>query len=234
HLAMLDLPKFHELDHVMWSLVQEMRISLIFPMIIWGCRYRWGLTLAGAIAISALSLAAHHYIKASLLVDPFLTLQYIYLFAAGAVIALNAGQVKAFFDRLPKSVRVALWLATLFLMTYPANRQMGLFICGATSILLVCLCFTERRVDAWLSARPLVWLGRISYSLYLLHVPIILFVLHVFYGKAPVYILLLGSVGVSLVAAELTYRFVEVPAIKLGRRLAKSTAPKTAASMQAA
>jgi peptidoglycan/LPS O-acetylase OafA/YrhL len=234
HLAMLDLPKFHELDHVMWSLVQEMRISLIFPLIIWGVKYRWKLTMLSAIATSAFALVIHHYLKAPLIVDPFATLQYVYLFAAGAILALNAEKARAFFAKLPGYVRAALWFATLCLVTYPANRQLGLFVCGSASVMLVCLCFAERRVDEWLSAKPFVWLGKISYSLYLLHVPILLFIVHVLYGKAPLLALLACTVAISLISAELAYRFVEVPAIKLGRRLANSTSSKTVTSLQAA
>jgi len=62
---------------------------------------------------------------------------------------------------------------------------------------------------------PLLWLGRISYSLYLVHGLLILILpraLPVWYGLP----LLLG---VSLILSQLTYRWIERPAVKLQHRL---------------
>jgi peptidoglycan/LPS O-acetylase OafA/YrhL len=55
---------------------------------------------------------------------------------------------------------------------------------------------------ALLSLRPLVLLGRISYSLYLWHVP----VFAVFGYRHPLF-----ALPISLAAAGLSYRFVEQP-----------------------
>jgi peptidoglycan/LPS O-acetylase OafA/YrhL len=42
HLLMVGTPIANRLDGVMWTLVHEMRISLIFPAILWSVtRYRW-------------------------------------------------------------------------------------------------------------------------------------------------------------------------------------------------
>jgi len=151
--------------------------------------------------------------------DPFLTLQYVYLFAAGAVLALHAKDVRGLFSAAPAPLKMALWLITLFFVTYPANKNLGLFVCGMASISLVALCFADEVADRYLSSPVPMWLGRVSYSLYLLHVPILDFVLHNFYGTVPLIGLIALAVGLSLVAAELAYRFVERPAIALGRRL---------------
>lgn len=68
--------------------------------------------------------------------------------------------------------------------------------------------------DAWLnrtvlSARPMVWLGLISYPLYLWHWPVISF-LHV--SKMPVNeAVMAGALAVSVLLAWLTYRFIEKP-----------------------
>ena len=63
-----------------------------------------------------------------------------------------------------------------------------------------------------LKVRPMQWLGRISYSLYLWHWPILLMAL---WAIAPVagHALLLGAAGIllSLMLAALTHRFVENP-----------------------
>jgi len=71
-----------------------------------------------------------------------------------------------------------------------------------------------------LSSRPFVWLGSISYSLYLIHVPVLV-AMYVFVGGdrgnpliRPVALIL------ALAVATLLTRWVERPAMRAGRRLA--------------
>ena len=58
------------------------------------------------------------------------------------------------------------------------------------------------------------WLGRISYSVYLLH-PIVLLALYPMHW--PVWGFLPALLAGSLLLAELAYRFVEMPGVALGR-----------------
>jgi peptidoglycan/LPS O-acetylase OafA/YrhL len=227
HLVMADAPLYRELDHVVWSLAIELRISMIFPVIAIYTRRNWLMTNLLCIAISASALACHHFMKANLLFDPFLTLQYLYLFSAGATLAFKASEIRILLDRQPPSVRASLWIATLIMVTFPANKHFGLFICGTAAIMLVALSFADTAVDAHLSKAIPKWLGRVSYSLYLLHVPVLLFVLHCFYGTAPLVVLLAAVIAVSLALAELSYRFVEHPTITLGRFLADKSRRST-------
>ena len=63
-----------------------------------------------------------------------------------------------------------------------------------------------------------IYLGKISYSLYLLHAVILLAMLHAFYGVIRLPVLLLLSIGVTFIVSDLAYRFVEKPAINISRR----------------
>lgn len=79
--------------------------------------------------------------------------------------------------------------------------------------------------NAWfnrifLSNRLLVWIGLISFPLYLWHWPLLVFAeLHE--GKAPSNDIRLGMIAVSILLAWLTYRFVERP-IRFGKLVVKS------------
>jgi peptidoglycan/LPS O-acetylase OafA/YrhL len=63
---------------------------------------------------------------------------------------------------------------------------------------------------AVLSSRAIVWVGLISYPLYLWHWPLLSF-LHIFESGQPSKILLLSGVTLSFILAWLTYWFVERP-----------------------
>jgi peptidoglycan/LPS O-acetylase OafA/YrhL len=73
------------------------------------------------------------------------------------------------------------------------------------------------------AARPLAWLGDISYSLYLLHMPVgfaVLGVLHRF--DAPSSLATILGTTASLAAAHVSYRLVERPSQRFARHLLRS------------
>jgi peptidoglycan/LPS O-acetylase OafA/YrhL len=106
-------------------------------------------------------------------------------------------------------VRPAVWSLTIVLVTATFAAAMA---------------WRARRVPAFLS-----WLGTISYSLYLVHLPILLVFMHVageMRGAPP-----LAQIGISvaflallLPASWLSHRFLELPLQRVGRRLAAQPA----------
>jgi peptidoglycan/LPS O-acetylase OafA/YrhL len=72
-----------------------------------------------------------------------------------------------------------------------------------------------------LASRPFVWLGVVSYSFYLWHQPIIKAVpkrWYALHGPWASFATISLELGLSLVAAAISFRFVERPGILLGRR----------------
>ncbi|MBL6854594.1 MAG: acyltransferase [Alphaproteobacteria bacterium] len=74
--------------------------------------------------------------------------------------------------------------------------------------------------------QPLRWLGKVSYSIYLVHIPILY---AVFYFALPLLpnigrggylaLTLASTIGATIAAAAVTYRFIEKPGMALGKRL---------------
>jgi peptidoglycan/LPS O-acetylase OafA/YrhL len=100
---------------------------------------------------------------------------------------------------------------------------------GCALILLASL--SSRRIQAVLNLSPLVFLGKISYSVYLLQFIIILCLLppwihclNLIGMEKPVWLLplsLIFSVGVTVGLSALSYRYIETPCIELGQWLSK-------------
>lgn len=91
----------------------------------------------------------------------------------------------------------------------------------------------RRTALASLQARPLHRLGLISYSVYLWHFPLLWFVrLHVpgsrYDGPLGLIADLVGISALTLVAATLTYRYVELPALRRKRPAAVASVPAAA------
>ena len=80
---------------------------------------------------------------------------------------------------------------------------------------------SENRLQKFLSNNWIVYIGTLSYSLYLWHWPILSF-LHIIYGELPGIDIRVCAVLLSILLAWLTYRFVERP-IRFGSRRSRKT-----------
>jgi peptidoglycan/LPS O-acetylase OafA/YrhL len=217
-LALTDKPALQGLDSVMWSLVHEIRISIIFPLIAWCVRRNWYLTALAALIVSVFSRYSAFFHPSGLPYDPIQTLQYLFLFAGGAALALNAQRVRRRLGKAPPWPKALLWILALVLIVLPMTPRLGT-IAGFAAILIVALCL-DPALDAVLSHGLATWLGKISYSLYLVHLLVLLTLVQLFFGRVPLPLLLLFAVLLSLLFAELAYRTIEKPSMDAGRRIA--------------
>ncbi|MGW0809667.1 acyltransferase family protein [Nonomuraea sp. NPDC002799] len=101
----------------------------------------------------------------------------------------------------------------------------GLTIVLAGATFASAMAWRGRRVPALLT-----WLGAISYSLYLVHLPILLIVMRVVgemrWAPLPAQLGIgVAVLGLLLPASWLTYRFIELPMQRLGRRCAARLGP---------
>ena len=208
----------------LWSLAWEMWFSLLLPIgvILAVATRRW--TLAWAAALLVASTVGY-----LLAVEP---LMYLPAFALGALLAANHASLRAISTRL--AVRpggVLLWtlvavLGPLLLtahwllrpvLTAPwSELTLALRVPGA--VLVVATVALWPAAQQLLSGRLLGWLGRISFSLYLVHFPVVVTFGQVF-GPEHWWWGAMVSVTVSLVLAQLMYRWVELPAQALAARV---------------
>lgn len=74
-----------------------------------------------------------------------------------------------------------------------------------------------------LSWRPFVYLGEVSFSLYLLHMFIIRYAMLVPWSP---YLVAWGTLALAVLVATVTYRLIEEPGIRTGRRVAAWLRPR--------
>jgi peptidoglycan/LPS O-acetylase OafA/YrhL len=96
-------------------------------------------------------------------------------------------------------------------------------VVGATGLVLSAIAVpTVRRA---LDRAPFQWLGRISFSLYLIHIPIIATLSFVL-GDGNWFIVALLTIPLSLLSALAFHRAIERPAHGLARKTSKAVAAK--------
>jgi peptidoglycan/LPS O-acetylase OafA/YrhL len=126
--------------------------------------------------------------------------------------------------RIPPSVFWGFALAMLVRLGLDWTLDIAVALITGVTIYLI---GRLRRLD-WGAARALQHLGKISYSLYLIHYPISHFVVNFGYGltgDAPYAAVgwIAVAVVLSLCGAQALYLFVEAPSLKLAERLKRRT-----------
>jgi peptidoglycan/LPS O-acetylase OafA/YrhL len=222
HLMMTGMKDEEMLDIPMWSLVHELRLSLIFPFLIALVRIEAGWAVVSAIALHVLStFALFHVGEDSLPGTLFATGQFVVCFVVGIALALHVPIWSRTLRNLPSFGRLFLWIASFSALLCPATAfGMGrsAWIAGAAG--LITLCLSSPTAERLLSKQIPQWLGQVSYSLYLFHMPVLLTAVHALRDTVPQWAILSGVIAVSLCVAQLMFLYVERPSMRLSRRLA--------------
>lgn len=209
-----------DLNPPIWSLAYELRLSLLVPFLVLLPRHPLASLAIGA----AVYLAADQVLKASSAPVPPLVAGSV-----GGIVAATAFYLPAFlFGIATARVAVAMKtdvaqpigiavLAAIGIAALYMTNDLALMLAAVVAIIA---CLRTSLIRSALVAAPIQWLGRVSYSLYLIHVPVALALTHLLQGRLPSLVLVLCIVAVSLPAAALTWYLVEAPSQRLGRRLA--------------
>lgn len=214
-----------------WSLAIETQFYLIYPLILLGIyklvksrgegRAKRGLLFAGV----TLLLALISVILMIVLFDPQQDASRVYYGTDTRAFSLPFGALLAILweyrmvpRRLSASVNMVLGsvsFAVLLVMTIAINGSSNFWYRGGQffgTILTVLMVYAVSGRKTWLSrflSNPVLkWIGDRSYSIYLWHYPIILLISK---GIKASWWITLIEIVLSVVLAELSYRFIETP-----------------------
>ena len=220
-----------DLDSPMWSLMHEMRVSLIFPILVALTLWNWPVALLGSVACSVVCVEAGAHGWMGRAAWPIVsTGTYVFLFVAGTAMARGLPAIRRGVAGLPVAAITGLWVvAAGGLCVCPVQTaivlglraDVALVSCGFAAALVVLLCAVEGRAFRALLGPIPLYLGRISHSLYLLHVIVLVAVVRELRGWLPVPLLVVLGIAVSIGLADLCQRWVEVPSTALERRLSR-------------
>jgi peptidoglycan/LPS O-acetylase OafA/YrhL len=214
-----------DIDSPLWSLQWEVIFSLLLPLYVLAARRlsaRLAL-LAGVLLLAVVAIGK---------LTDVLALQYLPIFGLGVLVARHLDVLSTMAQRWTRRGRwTALGVVTLLLLNaewllgavpsvprLAAEAGVGAALVG--SVLAVLIALFAPRVRSFLQTPVLQWLGSRSFSLYLVHEPIVVACAFTVGRSAP-WITAAVAVPSALVIAELFFRFVERPSHRLARSLAK-------------
>jgi peptidoglycan/LPS O-acetylase OafA/YrhL len=206
-----------------WTLPIELLISLLIPV--------------------GVLLAARHtgwlIFFTLVLIGPLQATYFIYHFTLGVLIAKFYQDIQAWLEP-GRGWKLVLLLIGIFLYTFrytlPVLLRWALpdgviwIVTGSGAALLLLVVIGSAHVKTFLSFAWFRFVGRVSYSVYLIHylvlillTPLALTLLHA--PKAYSHLAwaagLIFTVAATLALAALSYRWIEVPSMTLGKSLAK-------------
>ncbi len=223
------------LDRVAWSLVHEIRLSVVFPLLLLAAS-RTPLAVAlGSMALFAFGQrwsgcdapACLPFNGAGTAASFGATAYFVAFFVAGLLLARNRAAIPALAAKAGAPGLALAWTAAIAGLIVPFKFELLPDAeVGLAATLLLALVVAGGRPARLLGCTPLRWLGRVSFSLYLCHLLVLALVLRL--GAGADRRLLLGAVLLlSLVAAECVHRLAEAPCMRLGRWLAAPERART-------
>jgi peptidoglycan/LPS O-acetylase OafA/YrhL len=209
------------INWVYWTLCFEIQFYLMFCALL-GVAHRWRRDVTDrrpqyiVFMLAAIASVAWPLIPALHLRGLALPNWHGFLLGAFACWTLR-GTIRAHWF-----VLYALLLCGVFAVT----RDSFTIVCVITATIIL-LTGRAGRLGSWLGARWLQFLGKVSYSLYLLHIPIsgaAFFLIGRFLGKSPTQdaIAMVLAIVINCVAAQIFWWLIERPSTTLARRVRKS------------
>ena len=117
------------------------------------------------------------------------------------------------------------WVIAFALLAVPYTKGY-LELCYAVgALMLIVLCLHSAAARRFLNRSVFLWLGKVSYSLYLSHQVILIALVYLLHDTLPMIAILPLVLIASLLAAELMNRTVEMPSSELGKRLSRWNSP---------
>lgn len=220
----------------LWSLRFEVLFSLLLPLYLLGGKLfpRAGVAKFTALVVLVAALDAGS-VSRTTLDQP----KYLVMFAFGVLLAFEQPRIALLARRLtatPMRGMLTAALCVVLLTGEALRRSVGensaaiagfvsaMLLVGASLAVVLALHWDPLRRA--LSTRRVAWLGSRSFSLYLVHEPLLVTVAQLWPGM-PVLPRLVLVLALSLVVSEVFFRIVERPAHQLSRWVARRTGPRT-------
>ncbi|MBB2155764.1 acyltransferase [Gluconacetobacter diazotrophicus] len=222
HVGLALVGAYTRYNGPMWSLRVELIFSVLFPFILIAMRHvrirPWA--LAGFLVLALVPMPSE------------IGLNFGLAFAVGALIPMLPRVDWAAAPAIPVMAVVVLLYDRLALGGHAVPEQIYDVIETLAAFVIVRDLYASGRSSTVLNHRAAVWVGELSYSVYLLHLPILLVLFDLMQhqvGLRPLLadpdvtqlMLALLTIAVTLAVSSVTYRLVELPLHNVGRALAR-------------
>lgn len=214
---------------VVWTLYHEMRISIIFPVIAFIIlKLNFKKSIFVAILFSFGTMGLIYWLSSFMTIGDSLirtfgdTFFYSFYFFIGGYLCRYKDRIVTFYKNKGKVFVFATFFAALILIAnwwmynfinisqYRANN----IVAGIGMILLFISTMSSPLAQKMLGVKFLKWTGKISYSTYLTHMPVIMLTTTLLSSKIGMWQSMICALLLVLPVANIFYKLVEVPSMR--------------------
>jgi peptidoglycan/LPS O-acetylase OafA/YrhL len=241
HIYLIGNTHTESFNGAIWSLIHELRISLIFPFVVilvkrFSLKYNMLLCLL-LCCIAGMNNIFHIQISNGYLVTYFDTITFLSVFICGALIAKHHSIIMHYYSALSIRVRFIILGLSIIMYNYVpyiifyATNFLNNEIFSAYSLIImehittlgaigfIISAMGSVRIATILMQKPIAFLGKISYSLYLFHMPVLLSCVFLLNGRFSYYLISAIATVLSIIVATCAWYTIENPFNRVGRSL---------------
>lgn len=227
HAFLVNHYDYTEYNKAYWTLAYEMQLSIVFPVLFWASERLSNRMAAVSCFVLMLlgtsdwgSYPAHVVYLASV----------IGMFLLGILIARNRNRLQESYRNASPGSRRAMLVIALLAFAYAGAARFRIdsmafppAILAVGSAIIVITASADQMHLAILRSAPFQFLGKISYSLYLIHLTVLYTLIYVSFAWAHSwssywYCVLVAYLALSFVVALVFFKAVEEPCIRLSQR----------------
>ncbi|MCU5685873.1 acyltransferase [Bacillus wiedmannii] len=232
HFVLLNNFFTENYNPVIWSLAQEMRISIVFPLLfLLFYKLNWKKTILFALSFSLISVFLNmlHIGKAEGFYNGYAdTLHFTSMFMVGMLLFKHQEKLiysyrnmKIFKKGFLIALGIILYLYSILIYGFSRNDTTFLLkdwgVVMGVSIFTI-MVMSNLKVKILLNKSVFVYLGEISYSIYLCHFPIMMVLFKLLYTKIPIFFLLTLCITMTLLFSIVSYHLIEKKCINWAKQ----------------
>lgn len=241
HILFIGNPHTISYNPVIWTLIHELRISIVFPFVVLMVKNLnplaslivcFLLTSIAGLDGMLFNLPSNGYHSSY-----FDSLHYLSIFIIGSLIAKHRKQLMDLYRHSKASLKWTVLVAALLFYNYsevlnkdffkrvfdtPYNFYLSEYGIAVGAAVFIVASLASTKLSSGLTHPGFVFLGKISYSLYLTHLVVMLTFAHALHGRlSNVMILSISFIGAIIVAAVCWF-MIERPSMQLGKYLTRN------------
>jgi peptidoglycan/LPS O-acetylase OafA/YrhL len=212
-LLMLNTQEAHNINTTTWTLIYEMHISIILPLLAYFVkRVKWTIPLCLPILLIFSRSNFIHYSS---------------FFLLGCLLAKYHDFIISYIANCKKTMVYTFYtigsILYLFEWLTPFTFNQNIFdlFTSYGAAIFIALALGDSRAKNFLLKPQLIYLGNISYSLYLVHPIVLLTAIYSLKNVLPIYLIVLMVPFISIFIAHFYNKLVENPAVALGQKIIK-------------
>jgi peptidoglycan/LPS O-acetylase OafA/YrhL len=227
-LLLASMHRPEQLNVAIWSILLEIRVSILFPLLLWLSRHIYSAFLLGGFVLMTSLFQGTHGLMGAI----FTLILVSGLFILGILLHKHMGRVSDWYRNRTAIQGVLFFGGSLlcFESMYPLLERFAIshltilnvvadYFVGIGAVGILICAMHDQKLRTILRHPVLLRLGALSYSTYLVHGIVLFVLIRLFFGRIHFYYLLPAYlVGVYLVS-EAFHALIDKPSVLLGRRL---------------